>query len=1092
MSLRDAEPRGELSIRLLGGLAVGRDGRRCTGAGIGSRKARLLLAFLAVNRGRRLGVDEIVELLWPDQRPSRPAENVAVLISRMRATLGHEVVTGGRGGYRLGEPPAVRVDVDDAAALIRESVRRLDAADPVLAVAAATRAREMLEASPVLDGVVDAEWVTAARTHGEELLRGARLAAAAAALRAGDPGAARAAADAAVAADALDETAHRLLMAAHYAAGETGRALAIYDRLRHTLADELGVDPSPDTREVHLAVLREQQPPTPAVLPLVPRRGPGEELAGRAAESTRLVTAWSAAVAGAPGMLLLAGEAGIGKTRLAAQLAEVARATGGCVLQTRSYAAERSLFLQPLVEALAPAVAEMSAAELTALLGNRAETLAGLLPEVAQMLGVGRGIPAPAEVERRRVFEAVTALLRGLALRRPVLLLVDDLHNAGLATVELLHYLARHAAGARLLVVATVRAEEGAEALGALVDVAVRVEVGPLPEGAIAELAVAAGCSDRVGEIIRRTRGHTLFVVEVLRGLAAGERGLPDSLRAAVAARLGRAGPAIEELLRAAAVFGGTVDPITVAGLLEQPVAVTVQGCERAAQARLLVAADREYEFANDLIHELLYATTAAPTRVAYHRRAADLLGDRPEAVAEHAAAIEDWPRAARAWLLAAERGLRGFAAADAEALSSKALGAAQRGDAAELVARAYLARGRAREAMTRFDDALTDLQSGVEHARRVGDRRLEMIGLRELSGDVPMALGRSVTECVAHLDAGLRIAESLGDRGMQADLLARLAVIGSNRLGFTDALAHGRRAVAAGRAAADDLALARGLDGLRNAVAYLGEIDALAPVVEELEPLLRGQGDLWRLQWTVFESAFVPLAACDWDAAARRMDEAFVVGRRSGYDAYRPFFLAHRGWLERLRGHHGEALRYGRQATSSSGRASHHWADSAAMAMLAGTLLELGRSREAGELLTAALPLTEHEAEAYRLRSLAPLAEATGSAAALGEADALLAGIDAPARSAWLPGADSYLSVARAWQGRGAPERARAVLAPLLAAAARVPWPGVLAQALLVDGRAALALQDPAARTVLERAVELAVRHGMPTVERQAQQALG
>ena len=88
----------------------------------------------------------------------------------------------------------------------------------------------------------------------------------------------------------------------------------------------------------------------------------------------------------------------------------------------------------------------------------------------------------------------------------------------------------------------------------------------------------------------------------------------------------------------------------------------------------------REYEFANDLIREVLYATTPEPTRLAYHRRAADLLTGQPEALAGHAAAAGDWARAARAWLLAAEDALRRFATSDAVALTTQALDAAERG----------------------------------------------------------------------------------------------------------------------------------------------------------------------------------------------------------------------------------------------------------------------------------------------------------------------------------------------------------------------------------------------------------------------------
>lgn len=133
-------------------------------------------------------------------------------------------------------------------------------------------------------------------------------------------------------------------------------------------------------------------------------------------------------------------------------------------------------------------------------------------------------------------------------------------------------------------------------------------------------------------------------MVELLRGLVAGEPGLPACCRTRWCP--GWCGPEIEELLCAAAVLGATVDPDTVAALLERSLAATGRACERTVAAKLLVVAGREYEFANDLMHELLYATTPASTRRSLHRRGVDLLIDRPEAVAAHAAALEDWPRA--------------------------------------------------------------------------------------------------------------------------------------------------------------------------------------------------------------------------------------------------------------------------------------------------------------------------------------------------------------------------------------------------------------------------------------------------------------
>ena len=131
----------------------------------------------------------------------------------------------------------------------------------------------------------------------------------------------------------------------------------------------------------------------------------------------------------------------------------------------------------------------------------------------------------------------------------------------------------------------------------------------------------------------------------------------------------------------------------------------------------------RDYEFANDLIREVMYASTPEPARLAYHRQAADLLTGQPESLARHAAAAGDWPRAARAWLLAAEDAMRRYAASDAGTLATQALDAARRAGNAEVGARALVVRGRAREAAGAHDIALADLTEGASAARAAGDR---------------------------------------------------------------------------------------------------------------------------------------------------------------------------------------------------------------------------------------------------------------------------------------------------------------------------------------------------------------------------------
>jgi DNA-binding SARP family transcriptional activator/tetratricopeptide (TPR) repeat protein len=1087
-------PRVEL--RLAGAFGVVLDGRELTDQEIGSRKSRTLLKLLAVRRPGLVSADLIIDVLWPGQPPAAAEQNVASLVSRLRGVLGPEVILGGRTGYRLAGSPEATVDLDAAARYCGQAERRLGSA-AALALSAAERAVGLLAAGTALADEPGASWAGPARSELTELLRRGRLTAAQAALATGDAQLAARHAQAAMAADELDEAAHRCYMSAAAAAGEPARALAAYAALRARLGEELGTDPAPQTQQLHLAILREQETrvsggAVAAAWP-APAASGRRALAGRDGEMAALREAWSRAAAGQAGLVMITGEAGIGKTALAEVLAAEAADDGATVLRTRCYEAERSLFLQPVVEAVTAAVCRMTASQLRELLGGHGPAAASLLPQAAALLGPPPAWRGSMEMERRRAFEAVTALLTGLAAANPVLFFVDDLQYAGQSTVELIAYLRRHGPGARLLTVVTVRAEHDPQISDALAPLATRVEVGPLSPAAVGQLAREAGRGNLAGPILQRTRGHTLFVVEVLRTLAAGDAGVPESLRSAVLARIRRTGPAAEALLRAASVLGTAVDPLTLAALLDLTPATVLELCELALEARLLVVSGRDYEFANDLIQEVVYASTPEPTRLAYHRRAADLLTRQPESLARHAAAAGDWPRAARAWLLAAEAAMRRYAVTDATTLATRALDAADRGQDAEARARALVARGRAREAAGAHGAALPDLTEGVASARAAGDRRLEMLALRELGGDVPVSRGLPITQYTANLESGLRIAESLGDRASEADLLSRLGVIAANRLRLDAALDYGVRAVAAGRAAADDQALASGLDGLKLAYLSLGDAAGLARVLSELGPLLRRLGDLFRLQWAEFESAFLFAAAADWDRAAAAIEAAVDINRRGGYPHCAAWYVAHLGWVARLRGRDAEAVTLGRQALSMTEQLEHTWWHSAACAMLGSTLLVTGGRAEAIKLLERGLAAAHGAGvEAYLLRCAAPLAAATGSAAVTAEAARLLGQASIPAGGAWLLGEDACLSMAAAWLRLADPERARAVLTPLLAVAQRAPWIATLAAGLVLDGRALIRLGDTErAGTELRRAARLAAAHGLPHVRRDARAAL-
>jgi DNA-binding SARP family transcriptional activator len=1085
-----------VDLRLAGTFGVIRDGIGLSDGEVGSRKSRTLLKLLAVERPGLVPVDRIVDVLWSGEPPAAAEQNVATLVSRLRGILGSGVILGGRHGYRLADEPVVSVDLDAAARYCEQAERKL-AVSPAIALVAAEQAVELLAAEVALADEQYATWADPARAELRGLLRRARLAAAEAALATDDAGTAARHAGAAMAADPLDEAAHRWYMSASAAAGEPAKALVAYAGLRERLGDELGADPAPQTQQLHLAILREQDGERPDRRQASTRFGGPEPsgrrrlsrpaLVGRDAETTALREAWGRAVAADPGLVMIVGEAGIGKTALAEELAAEAGEDGATVLRTRCYEAERSLFLQPIVEAIAPVMTRMPASALRQILGEHGSAAAALLPEVAALLGPPPSWRGSTDMERRRSFQAVTAFLSGLADRNPVLLVVDDLQYAGQSTVEFVHYLGRHVSGSRLLVLVTVRAENDAEIGSALAPVAIRIEVGPLGPAAVEQLADEAGQAALADPILQRTRGHTLFVVEVLRALADGDIGLPESLRSAVQARVRQTGASAESLLRAASVLGAAFDPLILGQLLDLTAAAAVELCEQALQARLLVVSGRDYEFANDLIREVMYATTPEPTRLTHHRRAADLLTGQPESLARHAAAAGDWSRAARAWLLAAEDAMRQYAASDAIALSTQAQDAAERSGDVEVRARALVVRARAREAAGDNDAALADMTEGLAAARAAGDRRLEMLALRQLGGDFSATRGLPIA--TSYAETGLRIAMSLGDRASAAYLLARLAIIAGWRLRLDAALEYGRRAVVAGRASADEHALAAGLDGLKIACLNVGDAHGLAAVLAELKPLLRRQGDLYRLQWAEFESAFLFIASAEWDKAVAAMQAAIEVNRRGGYPSYAAWYTMYLGWLARLRGRDEEALMLGRRAVELTERYEHLWGESTACAML-GTTLQVGGDRTGAiELFERGLAAAETGgAEANLLRCAAPLADATASPEVLAYADRLLEQASIPADGAWLFGDEACLSVARAWLGRDEPERARAILAPLLAVAERVPWIATLAATLVVDGLALIRVgQHQQASAQLARAENLAREHGLPHVLREA-----
>src|SRR5882724_3919320 len=254
--------------------------------------------------------------------------------------------------------------------------------------------------------------------------------------------------------------------------------------------------------------------------------GDGATLVGRAAEVASLQGEWRRATAGELRCVFLTGDAGIGKTSLAEDVAH-RHAALATTLTARARPLGGVASFGLWSEALDPHLRDLGGDEIRALVGGPLDDLASLLHSVAAV----RGSVPVREPPRSRLLEGLGTLLDNLARRRPVLLTLDDMHQADASSWDLLHYLTLHFSRTPALVVATGRTEELADqplAVRVLLDLEQegalrRIEVEPLAREALDELAEdvmgRAVDKDVVDWVAERSQGNPLFAVGLLRSL---------------------------------------------------------------------------------------------------------------------------------------------------------------------------------------------------------------------------------------------------------------------------------------------------------------------------------------------------------------------------------------------------------------------------------------------------------------------------------------------------------------------------------------------------------------------------------------------
>ena len=701
--------------------------------------------------------------------------------------------------------------------------------------------------------------------------------------------------------DPLREDAHRELIRRLIAAGEASAARLAFDDLARRLRTDLRVAPSRETRRLLEGICAHDDaadPVTARSLPPLPpalARRERSPFVGRGDPVGWLQAQWSEAKSGSGRLAVVAGDPGIGKTRLASEFARAAREEGAAVLLGHCQE-EVLISYQPFVEAFGRYVAASSPQVLRAQVGAHGAELARLVPALARRVpDLARPAGDDSEGERFRLFEAAGALLANASRAWPVVLVLEDLHWADKPTALMLTNVVRSIQGERVLIIGTYRDTDVGEPLaGVLADLRrdralERLRLGSLHRGEVATMISAwlgrSPPTHFAHAIYRETEGNPFFIEEVLRHLldvAAADRtewkrlaslsklGLPDGVRDAIERRLVRLSADARRIVTLAAAIGRSFSVAVLEDLAEMSGEQVLAALEEAAERRIVeeeAGPPGRYTFAHALIRETLYASLSGPRRVSLHRRIGAIIEARHAAdpdpplgeLAYHFVAAAEPRAAAKAVDYSARAGRRALSSLAYEeaarhfTLALEALEVSESADEAtrcDLMLELGDSHGKASE----FDRSRSVYETAAELARTAG--------LPEHLARAALGLGRGWIEQGTAAPAIIAVLQEAlaalpeADTAVRARLYGRLAM----ELHFANepkrCRALARQGVELARRLGDASTLAFTLNARHWAERGHDEVDELLAIADETvhhaeasaEPELALQGHSWRL----------------------------------------------------------------------------------------------------------------------------------------------------------------------------------------------------------------------------------------------------
>ena len=630
--------------QILGPLQVLDDG---VALDVGPAKQRSLLLMLLLRAGQVVPTDVLVDQLWSGGPPPSAVTTLHGYVAGLRRALGAHTIRTRSPGYLIDIGPG---ELDLEIFTTHQTAGRAAlASNDFSSAAAALRAALDLWRGPAL---VDLGGDLFARPDVVRLEE-ARLAAvnwwALAELALGNHAEIVAELESAVAGAPFREDLRARLATSLYRCGRQVEALQTISAARALLSDELGLDPGPELAELETQILRHDPviaapgvDPARPVTVVAARPGP-VGMTGRDREINELLADLTAAIAGDGRMVLLGGEPGIGKTRLAEEVAraaverEVAVVWGRC---DESPGAPAFWPWMQVVDALVTTYGEESARRA---IGSDAASLGLVAPDVHALTGVEPEAPSPdPEAARFLTCAAATRMIDRLASQRPLVIVIDDLQWADVASLELLSAVARSVRGRSVLLVVTVRATELAgpavvETMAALARVpGRRHDLVGLPEHAVTELLDRGGIeadADLALELHRRTHGNPFFLNELVRWMrGSGERlgqQVPAAVGDVVRDRVRRLGEPAAEVLACAAILGQHLEADLLAGVTGLSPDKLLDCLAPSVTAGLLVTNGEagRWRFAHGLVRDAIEADLDLGQRTELHLRAARAFG---------------------------------------------------------------------------------------------------------------------------------------------------------------------------------------------------------------------------------------------------------------------------------------------------------------------------------------------------------------------------------------------------------------------------------------------------------------------------------